>query len=217
MSGDERHDAGSRREAEKLMPWYVTGKITAAEKAVVEARGAGGELEAIARERDETIAVNEALGAPSPAVFHRLMASIEAEPKRAPAGFAWRDLLTKLTGALTAPMGQRLAAAFAVAIIIGQAAVIWSLSGTDSGPRYQTASGGAQTAASGPGFIVSFNDSATLAGVTELLNRTGGVIAGGPMPGGLYRVKAASPEGFNPGAEAALKASGMVKMVLPER
>jgi anti-sigma factor RsiW len=228
MSGDNRHDTNGRGEAEKLLPWYLTGKLTFAEKAMVEARDAGGgslgaRLEEMAREADETIAVNEALGAPSAATFHRLMQSVAAEPRRETAAAArsgWRDALSKITAALTAPAGQKLAAAFAVLIIVTQAAVIWSWSGaeTKGGSTYQTASGGKPLPSAGPGFIVTFDSSATMASVAELLDRTGASVADGPKPGGLYRIKAADPsKGFKPDAEATLKASRIVKMVLPER
>ncbi len=229
MSGDDRHDRNGHGEAEKLLPWYLTGKLTFAEKAMVEARDAGcgnlsARLEEMAREADETIAVNEELGAPSAATFHRLMQSVAAEPRRetaAPAArSAWRETLAKFTAALTAPAGQKLAAAFAVLIIVTQAAVIWSWSGAEpkGGSTYQTASGGKPLPSTGPGYIVTFDSSATMASVAELLDRTGASVADGPKPGGLYRIKAADPsKGFKPDAEATLKSSRIVKMVLPER
>jgi hypothetical protein len=229
MSGDDRHDANGRDEAGKLLPWYLTGKLTAAEKAMVEAQDAGSgkfgaHLEEMAREADETIAVNEALGAPSAAAFHRLMQSVAAEPRRAAAVTAarsgWRETVRKITAALTAPAGQKLAAAFAVLIIVTQAAIIWNWHDAEpkTGSAYHTASGGKPLPNTASGYIVTFDSSATMANLAELLNRTGASVADGPKPGGLYRIKAADPsKGFKPGAEATLKASRIVKMVLPER
>ncbi len=77
-------------EIEALLPWHAAGTLSAAESRRVEdalARDAAlrRQFAAIREELAETVALNEALGAPSPRALQTLMAAIDAEPARAAA------------------------------------------------------------------------------------------------------------------------------------
>ncbi|MFY8151338.1 MAG: hypothetical protein ACOVOI_04545, partial [Hyphomicrobiales bacterium] len=72
-----------RAELELLLPFYATGRISAADKARVEAALAADaelalRLDIIRDDMAETTLLNESLGAPSPRVLDRLMAGVEA-------------------------------------------------------------------------------------------------------------------------------------------
>ena len=71
-------------DAELLLPWYATGKLSAEEKQIVEAwlaehPEAAERLESVREEQHQTIVGNEAIKAPDGAALTRLIADIEAE------------------------------------------------------------------------------------------------------------------------------------------
>lgn len=72
---------------EALLPWHATGTLSAADARRVDdalARDAAlrRQYAAVREERAETVALNEALGAPSARALRTLMAAIDAEPVR---------------------------------------------------------------------------------------------------------------------------------------
>lgn len=88
MNGTSMDDGPDDIEA--LLPWYVAGTLSAGDaRRVTEALGRDAALQqqcvAIRQEQAGTVAVNEALGAPSARVLRNLMAAIDAQPARATA------------------------------------------------------------------------------------------------------------------------------------
>lgn len=78
-----------REELEILLPWYAVGTLDRrnaerVEEALANDRELSQRLEIARDERDETIYLSEALGAPSARAKERLFAVIEAEPVREP-------------------------------------------------------------------------------------------------------------------------------------
>jgi len=182
-------------EIELLLPWYVTGALSADEKADVESHlarhpEAAAQLSLIAEEREATIEANEALDAVSAGALDRLLNQIEAEDGPAIERAARPGLLERLTDWLPglATPQARFGAVGAVAIIAVQAIVIGMLStGSD---RIETASRpGIEAVASGPRLVVSFTEAASLGEITKLLGEIEAVIVGGPKPGGLYVIE----------------------------
>src|SRR3954463_16555770 len=76
-------------EIEELLPWYAAGVLSDEERAEVEAAlerrpELRMSLATVEEDRAETVALNEALGAPSPQAWARVMQGVEAAPRRPP-------------------------------------------------------------------------------------------------------------------------------------
>lgn len=183
----DRDDSPS--EAELLLPWYGTGRLTPEEtsrvEAWLEAHPEGREQLALIRaEMDTDIVDNEALPTPSSGAADRLMDRVTAEPgqraRRLAAGLlerfgTWIDSVTpEMRGGLVAA---------AVVLVIAQAVVIGLMAGREP-TTFETATGGG-TATEGQ-IIVGFTADATAAEINALLAETGASIVAGPKPGGLY-------------------------------
>jgi hypothetical protein len=78
-----------RQEIERLLPWHAARTLSRRDADLVErALAADPELaqryDLVRRELEETIHLNETLGAPSARAMQKLFAAIEAEEARAP-------------------------------------------------------------------------------------------------------------------------------------
>lgn len=178
---------------EDLLPFHANGRISAQDRAQLdialqENAELARRLTLVQEERAEAIALNEAVGAPSPRALDALLAKIEEEPKspRQLTGTAGRDLMDRL-GAMLAALSPRTlayASAAAVAIIAIQGAVMTQVTGQKPG-TYQTAS----TVEAGSFALVSFAPDARAAQIAETLKAAGASIIEGPRASGLYRVR----------------------------
>jgi len=225
---DETTPLSEREELEALVAWRAAGVLSRADAARLDAALAedpalAAELAAAHDELAETIAANEALGAPSRRAMDNLFAAIDAEPaRRAPL-----DLAGAITGffAALSPRALAWATAAVALVIVAQAAVIGSgiLASAGKpqpgGPGYNIASGPNQPpAATGAVVLVSFRPSATAADVTAFLAAHKAAIVDGPDPGGLYRVRVAPaplPDDKLAAITAEMQKSPVVAMVLP--
>lgn len=209
---DRREQGPDADDVEALLPWLASGRLDLEDAQRVRTRlGADAELmrrfALVEDERAATVALNEALGAPSAAATRRLFDGIDAEPARpAPGGGArWsslrlRDLLGRRPpGALT------WGAAAAALIIAVQAGFIATLV-TDHAraPSFQTASGPQTAAGTGSFALVGFAPTATAADITALLQGLKASIAEGPRAG-LYRVRLSDEPLARDALEAAVK------------
>lgn len=213
-----------RDEIEALLPWYVTGRLDARERARVERYvREHPEVQAhlgLAREEsDATIASNQIIPPPGPQTLSRLRASIAAAPRRQSLGAAFGQLANRFSDWIAglAPPQLALAAAVAALLVMLQAAAIGALVLERAGaPTYQTA-GGEQTAGESIELLVGFADTATMGDIAQLLKRLDAVVVDGPRAG-LYRLRL--PDTGDEGRKAAIEAlhqSGVVTAVLPER
>lgn len=213
-----------RDEIEALLPWYVTGRLDARERARVERYvREHPEVQAhlgLAREEsDATIASNQIIPPPGPQTLNRLRASIAAAPRRQSLGAAFGQLANRFSDWIAglAPPQLALAAAVAALLVMLQAAAIGALVLERAGaPTYQTA-GGEQTAGESIELLVGFADTATMGDIAQLLKRLDAVVVDGPRAG-LYRLRL--PDTGDEGRKAAIEAlhqSGVVTAVLPER
>jgi anti-sigma factor RsiW len=213
-----------RDELEMLLPWYVTGRIDAADKARIEAAlktdASLRHALAVAREeQDQTIRANEAVALPrSLSVQSSVEHILAREPvslKQASAG-----LLGRIGQFFTAPTasGVRWAAAAAAIVILAQAATVGTLLQSQGGANYGTATGGA--AADGAFALVRFTDGATLIAAGSALRDLGMTIVDGPKPGNVFIVRL-GPKTLT-AAERAQKAdalrqrSGLITLVTPQ-
>ncbi|MEW6435874.1 MAG: hypothetical protein AB1508_01735 [Pseudomonadota bacterium] len=187
-----------RSEIEDLLPWHAAGTLGAAEAQRVEAAlAADSELArryALVREElAQTIALNEALGAPSPRALDTLLAKIDAEPVRRPLQAA--DPLARIGEffASLAPHTLAWGAAAAALVLLLQAGVIggFMLKEKTPGAGYQTASEASKPAAEGATVFIRFAPQANAAAITQFLRANKLTIAGGPSAGGLYLVRVA--------------------------
>lgn len=223
-------DDGDRGEAELLVPWYVAGNLEEADAQLIEELALRDKefarLIEEARLEAETIAsLNEAERGPSSALWARIEKSLDQERRARPrlwlakrAG-GLKDATSSFFAGLSAPQWQALAAA-AVAICVVEAGAIAYLAGGASAPaKFHAASGPqAETSPRHSAFIVSFWDTATIAEIDKTLGDAGAVVVDGPNADMLYRLglRNDSVEAKDQ-AYAKLRASGLVKLILPEK
>lgn len=219
---DTTHDT-PRDAIEDLLPWYANGRISPADRARVEAALAGDaelarRLALVREEMGEAIAANEALPAPSARAFDRVMAGIDAAPRRAPVIAAVKAGLIDRLGELLASLAPRrlaLAAMAVAALMVVEGATVTALFGTRT-IGFQTASQGTSAPESGAILLVAFAPQATLAEVAGLLARHGAVLAGGPRANGFYDVRltaAADADAVKTAAAAIRAESALVRFV----
>jgi anti-sigma factor RsiW len=125
---------------EALLPWHAAGTLDArdarrVEEALARDLPLAEKYAAIREEHAGIVALNEALGAPSPRVVQKLFAAIDAEPaQRQPMPAQIGGLLASLS-----PGALAWSAAMAALLLLLQAGVIGALLARQSGPA-QTAS-----------------------------------------------------------------------------
>lgn len=182
-----------RDEIEMLLPWFVTGRLDAADQARVEAflsrePAMRRQLDLIRDEQNGAVTGNEAIRAPRTLSVESGMAAVAAAtslgPRQAAAGLV--DRIRSFFQAPTA-YGVRLATAAAAAIILVQAAMLgaYVMRSTDDG-QYGLAGG---PTAPGAFATVKFKDDAPLARVGLALSQLGMSLVDGPKAGGLYVVR----------------------------
>ena len=214
-----------REEIEMLLPWYVTGRLDAADLAKMEAYLAAHpevarQLDLARTERDETVAANEALGLPSAGATARLMASLPAARPGWAAMRALRGGLQQVGDLLAAPTANavRWAALAAAVLIAVQGIAIVSLLNERAG-TYQTASGG--QSGDGIALLVTFADDAKATAISQLLTDFDASIVDGPKAGGVYKIRLRTEDRSTAGREALMRRLAgrrdIVRAVLPSR
>ena len=221
---------GDMDEAHLLVPWYVAGKLEEAETRLVEEAAYRdkefAKLIAEAKQEAEAIAsMNEGFDGPPSALWARIEESLEQERQaqsrlwltRRAAGL--KDAISSFFAGLSAPQWQALAAA-AVAVCVVEAGAIAYLAGSGNAPATFHAASGPKTEASArrAAFIVSFSDKATIAEINKALDDAGISVVDGPNADMLYRLGLRNDNvGAKDQAYAKLQASGLVKLILPEK
>ena len=196
MTKQPLSDAG--KALEELLPFYAAGVLSQAEMAQIDAvLAVDGELRRrlalVEEEQTEAILLNEGISGPSTHALDRLMAAIDAEPRRgAAASGMMSGLATRLGGWLQAltPRQAAWATATAALVLTLQAGMLVGLMANRDGGGFQTAShGAAPVAAAGAAFTVIFQPDAKASDIAALLERTGARIVDGPRAGGIYRIQ----------------------------
>jgi len=180
---------------ETLLPWHAAGTLDPRDaRRVDDALARDPELArryALVREElGEAIRLNESLGAPSTRAMDALFGKIDAEPARRPR--VALNLSQRFAGFMASLTPRTLAwsAAAAVIALLLQAGVITGVllnerAGTGG---YQTASAPAALAA-GSFVMARFAPQTSAGDITEFLQANKFTMAGGPAPGGLYRLR----------------------------
>ena len=224
MANERAEALTERDEIEALLPWYVSGKLEAKSRARVERYlEAHPEVKAhlalVREEADATVASNEAIAAPGPRALDRLRASIAPTSRRGAFDGRADATLQSLHR-----LARRACAAAARACRGGGRAHRHATGRGhrrfDDGARHRTClSNGRRRGDGGEGFalLVGFSAGATIGEINDLLKRLDAVVTDGPKAG-LYRLRVPrSKAGNEEAAIEALKQSGIVATVPPER
>lgn len=223
--------ASEREEIEMLVPFYVTGRISAEDARRVDAYlkrnpDFAEHIELARDERAATASVNEALGFPSARSADKIFEAIAADnpPTVARARARSRGLLMAIREFFVTPTpgAVRFVAAAAAAVFLVQAIVLGSmLMRPDAPGGYQTAAGPQQAATPGIVALVAFHDTATLADISRTLTTADATIVEGPLNGGLFKVRIVYGSDGEAGANRRLNAlkaeTSVVKTLLPSR
>ncbi len=207
----------------ELAPFYVIGALTPAEAARFEAALArdpdlARNVAAARAERDEVLALNEALPAPSARALDALFAKIDAEPA------AKISLLQRLDfGAALARFFSPRAlgwAAVAACLLVGIQAGVLVLQQASKPSGFTTASQKNETTqAAGVFALIAFAPTANAEAMSNVLDQASAQIVEGPRAGGFYRIRLGGKD--LPPAEVRRKldqlrqASGVVRFVSP--
>jgi anti-sigma factor RsiW len=193
MSAMKNEAATLPEDVELLLPWHAAGTLSRRDAARVEqALANDNELasryEMVREELGEAIRLNETLGAPSSRAMNDLFAKIDAEPARQPkVSF---NLGAWLTGFVTGFQPRTLAygaSAAALAIVL-QAGILAGVFVKQGGPgMMQTVSLPDRT--DGTFVAVRFKPDATAAQITKFLADSKAVVAGGPIAGGMFKLR----------------------------
>jgi hypothetical protein len=183
--------APERQDIEALLPWHAAGTLSRRDSERVEQAIAGDRelarrYELVREELNETIHLNETLGAPSARCMEKLFAAIDAEaPAAKRSSFNPVGRLVEFISSFS-PRTLAWSATGAVVAIVLQAAVLMTFVVRDQG--YQ---GGPSLASDGGSQVVSirFTPQASLADVTRFLDINRATIVEGPKRGGLYKVR----------------------------
>jgi hypothetical protein len=192
------HQLSERQEIEALLPWHAAGTLSQRDAERVERALAGDrelarQFDAVREEFQETIHLNESLGAPSARVAQKLFAAIEAEGARAPNLTASQrrsfDLAGRIAGFLSgfAPRTLAYAAAAGALAIVVQGAVLtqWAVK-DQAGGSFGLAS---KSSSEGPAIMVRFAPQATAAEITSFLGTYKADLVAGPRPGNFYQIR----------------------------
>ena len=181
-----------------LLPWYATGRLSADDRARVEAELERdpllrANLDAALEEMETTQLDNEAAAGPSPLVWDKIAAAVEAEPRSVGAFERLRSLCASLTSwaSLSPVAATGFAAAAALVIVVQGGALLYRDGGPTQGV-YHSASQQPQ-AAGGPQVLVAFAPDVTVARMTEILDAHGATLIDGPR-NGMFRLSLGGAE-----------------------
>lgn len=182
---------------EELLPFYANGRISAADRARVEAAlrsdaELAQRLEIIREDMAEAILLNESLGGPSPRALDKLMAAIDVEPQpRAILARAKGGVMALLGNWLAAQPPRRLAyasaAALALIAIQGAALTGYVLQREGTG-GFETASVPGVTA-SDRYVLLSFAPDAKAGDIAGFFKRYDASVVDGPRANGFFKVR----------------------------
>jgi anti-sigma factor RsiW len=190
---DNPNALSEREEIEKLLPWYVMGRLDGADAARVEACLArdpdlAKQFRLIRDEHDQSVHGNEAIADRPARNADRLLAEVARRraPRVATAPSLWERLQEFFA---LPPVGAvRWAGAAAALLIVVQAGIIGTMAVRQPG-SYAPASGGVATTERGTVALVGFAGDATTSAVVDLLAAHGMTILDGPNASGLFTVQ----------------------------
>jgi anti-sigma factor RsiW len=186
-------------EIEMLLPWHAAGTLNArdarrVEEALASDPALAKQYAAIRGEYEETIHLNESLGAPSARAMQKLFASIDAEPARATSSLPLSARVATFFASLSPRTLAWSASLGAIALLL-QAGIIGAVLMKTQTSTFQTASlstGAPITrelgAAAPSRALVRFTPEARVADITALLDSYQASIIGDAR-GGMFRLQ----------------------------
>jgi anti-sigma-K factor RskA len=191
-------EAPERQDIEALLPWHAAGTLSRrdsdrVEQALASDRELARRYELVREELNETIHLNETLGAPSARAMEKLFAAIEAEaPVAKKASFNFMGRVAEFMSSFSPRTLAYAGTAAALALMIQAAAlttVVVRDQNTPAGHVLQN-----DPSMSNQRAVVRFSANATLADVTRFLDVNKAAVVHGPNRGGMYEIQlAASP------------------------
>jgi hypothetical protein len=190
------NDAREREAIEALLPWHAAGTLSRrdaerVEQALASDRELARHYQLVREELNETIHLNETLGAPSVRAIEKLFAAIDAEEAAQGAGARRQrspGLVARLAEFVAAFSPRTLAYAGGAAVfaILLQAAVITTIVVHEQGGSYGVAS----VEPDGALVAVRFAPQASVADINNFLRTYKASVVGGPLqPGELYKLR----------------------------
>jgi hypothetical protein len=182
----------SEEDIQELLPWYASGKTTAAETAAIDKKLQGNprlqaELNLVRQEKKVSVDSVKALGEPDPALLNKMLGQLDNVRQLPPlfheGAEARPGFFARLFGFTPTP-ALRFAMIAACLLIVAESAALLKLSGGGEEQSYQTAS--APAAATGPELIVHFQPDAKMSAITMLLSDLDATVVKGPMPDGAF-------------------------------
>ncbi|WP_441234875.1 hypothetical protein [Bradyrhizobium sp. 930_D9_N1_4] len=186
-------------EIELLLPWHAAGTLNArdarrVEEALANDPALARQYAAIRGEYEETIHLNESLGAPSARAMQKLFAAIDAEPARATSSLPLSARIATFFSTLSPRTLAWSASLGAIALLL-QAGIIGAVLMKSQTATFQTASlsvGAPITrelgAAAPSRALVRFTPEARVADITALLDSYQASIIG-DAKGGMFRLQ----------------------------
>lgn len=175
-----------------LLPFHATGRLSASERAQIEAALArdpdvARRLAIVDAERTETNAHNAGLGAPSRRSRDALFARIDADiARRQPLSRNWLARLGERLAGLSPPALAGLSLAACLLILVQAGLLGGLLLPRAPATSYETAS---HRDAAARFALVAFAPTAKASEIEDALRAVGATIVEGPRPGGLYRIR----------------------------
>ena len=181
-----------REEIEKLLPWHAAGTLTPRDakrvaKAVAGDRKLAQRCNLVREELNETILLNETLGAPSALTGERLFATIDAEPARKTKTFLHLTGRSAKFISRFSPRALAWVGSAAVLVIVLQEGVIAVMvKNMDRQKGVELASAGVTDASLA---MIRFVAKADAADITQFLAVNKVTVVEGPKSGGLYTIR----------------------------
>jgi hypothetical protein len=187
-------------DAQELLPWYLTGKLSRVETDAVEGmlKGSADLREQLDTARDQRRAVvesSDSIGGPTPGNLTKLLQQIETTKQRRYVAANEPGFLERVLGPWFAPRpALQFALVAACALIVAQGAFLYQLGAlpfqpsgdAKTGESYVTASDGANLPAPTANLIVSFRPEVTTAQLSQMLSEINATLVDGPKPGQTF-------------------------------
>jgi hypothetical protein len=181
-----------REDIEALLPWYAAGTLELRDaervaKAIAGDRKLARHFDLVREEFNETILLNEMLGAPSARAAEKLFAAIDAEPSRKPQTSF--DLARRLVTFVSRFSMRTLAWASSAAVLVialQVGVIVTMLVKNEAGQGPELASMGGTNASHA---IIRFSGKANASDITTFLQVNKVSVIEGPNSGGMYAVR----------------------------
>jgi anti-sigma factor RsiW len=181
-----------REDLEALLPWHAAGTLSRrdaerVEKALAADRELARRFDLVREELNETILLNEMLGAPSARAMEKLLAAIDAEPARkAKVSFDLAGRLASFVSSFSPRTLAYSASAAMLAIVLQAGVIATSLIKGGAGQGTVLASAGVTDASLA---IIRFASKADVANITKFLEVNKASVIEGPKSGGIYTIR----------------------------